>query len=95
MSSLTSALYGALVVYLGGWFFNLWTGNFSLLLFVLTMVTLGYWLAERFHFRPARLAAAATLERQDIARRTELAKQGIEKVDGDLKEAQQKLLMQP
>jgi signal peptidase I len=95
MSSLTSALYGALVVYLGGWFFNLWTGNFSLLLFVLTVVTLGYWLAERFHFRPARLAAAATLERQDIARRTELAKQGIEKVDGDLKEAQQKLLMQP
>jgi signal peptidase I len=95
MSSLTSALYGALAVYLGGWFFNFWTGNFSLLLFVLTVVTLGYWLAERFHFRPARLAAAQSLERQDIARRAQLAKQGIEKVDGDVDEAKQKLLMQP
>ena len=34
MSSLTAALYGALVVYLGGWFLGFWTGNFSLLLFL-------------------------------------------------------------
>ena len=40
MSSLTAALYGALVVYLGGWFLGYWTGNFSLLLFVLTAVVL-------------------------------------------------------
>ena len=42
MSSLTAALYGALVVYLGGWFLGHWTGNFSLLLFMLTTVTLLY-----------------------------------------------------
>jgi signal peptidase I len=95
MSSLTGALYGALVVYLGGWFVGAWTGNFSLLLFVLTVVTLAYWLAERFHFRPARLAAAARLEQQDAARRAELTRLGIEKVDGDVQEAKQKLLMQP
>ena len=95
MSSLTGALYGALVVYLGGWFVGAWTGNFSLLLFVLTTVTLAYWLAERFHFRPARQAAAARLEQQDTARRAELARLGIEKVDGDLQEARHKLLMQP
>jgi signal peptidase I len=95
MSSLTGALYGALVVYLGGWFVGAWTGNFSLLLFILTSVTLAYWLAERFHFRPARLAAAAHLEQQDASRRAELARLGIEKVDGDVLEAKQKLLMQP
>ena len=39
MSALTGALYGALIVYLGGWFVGYWTGNFSLLLFLLTVVT--------------------------------------------------------
>jgi signal peptidase I len=95
MSPLTAALYGALIVYLGGWFLGRWTGNFSLLLFVLTMVTLLYWLAERFHFKPARAAAAASLEQQDAARRQELARMGIEKVDGDVQEAKARLLMQP
>ena len=83
MSSLTGALYGALVVFLGGWFVGAWTGNFSLLLFILTSVTLAYWLAERFYFRPARAAAAANLASQDTTRRAELAKLGIDKVDGD------------
>lgn len=95
MSSLTAALYGALVVYLGGWFLGHWTGNFSLLLFLLTMVTLLYWIAERVRFRPSREAAAAELEKQDQARRAGLAKMGIEKVDGDVQEAKTKLLMQP
>jgi len=83
MSSLTAALYAALVIYLGGWFLNFWTGNFSVLLFTLTVVSLGYWLAERFHFKPQREAAARTLEQQDAARRADLARQGIEKVDGN------------
>jgi signal peptidase I len=95
MSSLTGALYGALVVYLGGWFFGFWTGNFSLLLFVLALVTFGYWLAERFRFKPAREAAAAALEQQQLARRAELAKMGIEQVDGDIAAAKHKLLVQP
>ena len=42
MSSLTAALYAALVAYLGGWFLGFWTGNFSVLLFTLTLVSLGY-----------------------------------------------------
>jgi len=95
MSSLTAALYGALLVYGGGWFLGYWTGNFSLLLFVMTLATLGYWLAERFVFKPRREAAAAALVEQDLARRTELAKQGIQRVDGDITEARAKLLMQP
>ena len=95
MSSLTAALYGALIVYLGGWFLGQWTGNFSLLLFMLTVVTLGYWLAERFRFKPAREAAAASLAQQDQARRAELSRMGIDKVDGDVEEAKSRLLMQP
>ena len=95
MSSLTAALYGVLIVYLGGWFLGFWTGDFALLLFVLTLVTSAFWLAERFHFKPRREAAAAALERQTAARRAELDKLGIEKVDGDITEARARLLMQP
>ncbi|RQP21649.1 signal peptidase I [Piscinibacter terrae] len=95
MSSLTGLFYGALVVYLGGWYLNKWTGNFSLLLFILTLVTFGYWLAEKFLFAPRRIAAAQNLEAQDAARRKDLARQGITKVDGDLEGAKRTLLMQP
>ena len=95
MSTLTAALYGVLVVYLGGWFFGYWSGNFALLLFALTLVTFVYWLAERFRFKPAREAAAITLRQQDSARRAGLAKMGIDKVDGDIEQAQRKLLAQP
>jgi signal peptidase I len=95
MSALTAALYGALVVYLGGWFLGYWSGNFSLLLFMLTVVTLFFWLGERFYFQPRREAAARSLEEQDAARRAELARMGIQRVDGDVAEARSKLLMQP
>ena len=95
MSTLTAALYSALIAYLGGWFLGFWTGNFSLLLFVLTVVTLAFWLAERFRFAPAREAAAIELEKQDAVRRAELTKMGIAKVDGNVAVARERLLMQP
>ena len=95
MGILTALLYGALLVYLGGWFQDRWIGDFSLLLFLLTVVTFAYWLAERFYFAPRRVAAAATLEKQDAARRADLARQGIAKVDDNLAEAKDKLLLQP
>jgi len=95
MGSLTGLLYACLVVYLGGWYFGKWTGNFSLLLFILTLVTLVYWLAERLHFAPRRALAADALEQQDAARRERLASQGIAKVDGDVSQARDTLLLQP
>ncbi len=95
MASLTAALYGALIVYLGGWFLGQWSGNFSLLLFMLALVTMCFWLAERFVFQPKRVAAAINLEQQDAARRALLAQQGISRVDGNIEEAKGKLLMQP
>ncbi|MBK7529558.1 signal peptidase I [Piscinibacter sp.] len=95
MGYLTGVLYGVLAFYLGGWYLGKWTGNFSLLLFILSVVTLAYWLAERFHFAPRRLVAARALEEQDTARRAQLAAQGISKIDTDLEPARERLLMQP
>jgi len=95
MGLLTGALYACLIVYLGGWYVGQWHGNFSLLLFVLTIVTLVYWLAERFRFKPARVRAAAALESNDTQRRAHLAAKGINKVDGDVAQARQRILAQP
>jgi signal peptidase I len=95
MSALTGILYAALVAYLGGWYVGRWTGNFALLLFVLTSVTMLYWLAERFYFAPARSKAAQTLVEGDAKRREALAAQGISRVDGDIEPARQQILQQP
>ena len=95
MSLITGVLYAILIAYLGGWYTGQWQGNFSLLLFLMTVVTLVYWLAERYKFKPAREAAAASLLEQDHARRAQLAAQGITQVDGDVSAARERLLMQP
>jgi signal peptidase I len=95
MGVLTGLLYACLGVFAAGWYFNKWSGNFSLLLFVLTVVTFAYWLAERFYFAPRRQLAVATFEQQDAARRAELARQGITRVDDNVAETRQALLMQP
>jgi signal peptidase I len=95
MGLLTAALYACLAVYGVGWYFNRWSGNFSLLLFILTVVTFLYWLAERFYFAPRRLAAVSTFEQQDAARRESLARQGITRVDDNVASTRQALLLQP
>ena len=95
MAALTGVLYALLVVFLGGWYFGSWTGNFSLLLLILTVVTFAYWLGERLVFAPRRQAAAANLEQQDAARRAKLAQQGITKVDDNVAPARERLLAQP
>ncbi|QDL55420.1 signal peptidase I [Rhodoferax aquaticus] len=95
MQALTSVVLGAFVLYAGSWYFGAVEGNFALLLFLATVVTGIYWLAERFYFLPQRQAAAAALEAHDLHRRAELDKLGIKQVDGDIAQARQKLLMQP
>lgn len=92
---LTGLLMAALVLYLLGWFFDKWIGNFSLLLFLLSAITFPYWLAERYRFKPQREAAAAALVKQAAERRERLKEQGIEQVDGDVETARQSLLRQP
>jgi signal peptidase I len=95
MQVLTSAVLAAFVGYVGAWYFGILEGNFALLLFLATVVTGLYWLAERFYFLPQRQQAAAALQAQDIERRAELSRLGIAKVDGDVTEAKNKLLAQP
>ena len=95
MGALTGVLYALLGLFLGGWYLGYWSGNFALLLFVLSVVTFGYWLAERLVFLPRRKAAAATLEAQDAERRAKLGQLGIAKVDGDLDAANRAVLAQP
>ncbi|WP_137896435.1 signal peptidase I [Ramlibacter sp. 2FC] len=95
MAVLTSIILAAFVGYAGAWYFGLLEGNFALLLFLATLVSGLYWLAERLHFLPRRRRAAEALEAQAVQRRAELGKMGITQVDGDVAEARQRLIMQP
>ncbi|HUR87812.1 MAG TPA: signal peptidase I [Ramlibacter sp.] len=95
MPFVTAAILAGFVAYAGAWYFNALEGNFALLLFVATLVTGLYWVAERVWFLPRRRDAAATLEAQSASRRNELASKGITQVDGDVSQARQRILMQP
>ena len=95
MQALTAAVLAAFVGYAGSWYFGYVEGNFALLLFVASVVTGLYWLAERFYFLPEREKAAIALEAADIQRRADLATKGITQVDGNITEAKQRILMQP
>ena len=79
------------------WYTGKIEGNFALLLFAATVVTGLYWLAERLYFLPRRRAAAIGLQETAAARRAELARQGIEKLDNEesIEQARQQLLLQP
>ena len=95
MPVLTGAILAAFAAYAGAWYLGMVEGNFALLLFLATIVTGLYWLAERLYYLPRRREAAATLEAQAAQRKVELAARGIAPVDNDLAAARQRLLMQP
>jgi signal peptidase I len=95
MSALTGAVLAAFVGYAAAWYFGVVEGNFALLLFLATVVTGLYWVAERMYFLPQRRKAAAALETNAAERRAGLAAKGITQIDGDVAQARQRLLMQP
>jgi signal peptidase I len=99
MQILTTAILAAFAAYVGAWYFGALEGNFALLLFLATVVTGAYWLAERFVFMPRRRRAADTLAASMASRREELARQGIDKVDGAdeaaVAEGRARILAQP
>ncbi|UUZ71567.1 signal peptidase I [Polaromonas sp. P1(28)-8] len=95
MSSITALVLAAFVGYGGAWYLGAVEGNFSLLLFLATVVTGIYWLAERFYFLPQRRKAVAVLEQTAAKRQAELAKMGISQVDSNVSEARTRLIMQP
>ena len=95
MSSITAVVLAAFVGYGAAWYFGAVEGNFALLLFLATVVTGIYWLAERFYFLPQRRQAVAALETNALKRQAELAKMGIAQVDDNTREARARLIMQP
>ena len=95
MQTLTAAVLAAFVAYVGGWYFGAVEGNFALLLFMASVVTGVYWLAERFYFLPQRVQAAEKIEAADVARRADLNKLGIAQVDGNVADAKAAVLAQP
>ncbi|KQT08819.1 signal peptidase I [Ramlibacter sp. Leaf400] len=96
MPILTAAVLAAFAGYSAAWYMGFLEGNFALLLFLATLVTGFYWVAERFWFLPQRRRGAEAVAVQAHERRTQLAAQGIAQVDGpDVEQTRQKLLMQP
>ncbi|MDM0043566.1 signal peptidase I [Variovorax dokdonensis] len=95
MPFITSIILAAFAGYIGAWYFGAVEGNFALLLFLATVVTGLYWLAERLYFLPRRRKAASNYERNLAERTDELARQGIRQTDTVDPKAQERLLMQP
>lgn len=96
MQTFTSAVLAAFAGYAGAWYFGLVEGNFALLLFLATVVSGLYWLAERFWFLPRRREAAQAMQTQAEQRRATLAAQGITQTDNvDLSAARERILAQP
>lgn len=86
MPTVTSLVLGAFVAYCAAWYFNAVQSNFSLILFIATILTGIYWVLERLIFLPGRAKAAATIESQAVARQAELAKMGISQTEMHAKE---------
>jgi signal peptidase I len=95
MPFLTAAVLAAFVGYAVAWYLELVEGNFALLLFMATIVTGIYWVAERLWFLPQRRRAAAALEAGAVERNARLSAQGVAPVDAQLAEARQRVLAQP
>ena len=66
MQWITAAVLAAFVGYIAAWYSGSIEGNFALLLFLATLVTGVYWVAERLYFWPKRRAAAVALEQAAI-----------------------------
>src|SRR4030095_14316382 len=75
--------------------FELVEGNFALLLFLATIVTGLYWVAERLWYLPRRRRAAAELVANSAQRDARLSSQGVAAGHEDLEQARQKILAQP
>ena len=95
MATLTAFVLAAFVGYAGSWYLGMIEGNFALLMFMATVVTGIYWLAEQFYFLPQRKAAAEALQAQADKRTAELHAQGITQTDVNVAEAKERLYMQP
>ena len=95
MPFITAAVLAAFVGYAGAWYFEVVEGNFALLLFLATIVTGVYWIAERLYYLPQRRREARELEQRSAQRNARLSEQGVAPVDPQIAEARQKIMAQP
>ena len=95
MSVITAFVLGAFATYIGSWYLGFIEGNFALLLFIASVVTGVYWLAERFYFLPARLKNVQDLRDQAHSRDTQLRTLGITPQEADMSAHHEELARQP
>ncbi|MGQ0708373.1 MAG: signal peptidase I [Rhodoferax sp.] len=95
MQAITAVVLAGFAAYVGAWYVGTIDGNFALLLFIATVITGVYWVAERVYFLPLRRRTAVALEQADVARRAELQRMGIAQVDGNVQETVARVMAQP
>lgn len=95
MSSLTSLVLATFVAYALAWYVGVVEGNFSLMMFLATVVTGAYWLAEKLYFWPRRMRAAQQWLSEHTKRQETLAAQGVKTDNVDAEETRQQLMAQP
>ena len=97
MSTLTAIVLSGFVAYAIGWYSGRIEGSFALLLFLATVVSGVYWLAEQLFYLPRRRAAAMQLDAQHASRLVELKNQGITAADNEeaFHRSREELLRQP
>jgi signal peptidase I len=81
---ITAVLLASFVGYLFAWYFGLVEGNFALVLFISTVLTGIYWIAEKIYFLPQRRLAANTLFVADNERRLSMQAQGLRVDESDI-----------
>jgi len=95
MGAVTGLVLAGFAAYGLGWYMGLIEGNFALLLFLATVVTGAYWVAEKWVFLPRRRQAAENLAAEHARRSADLDKMGIRGDNADIAAASTKLLAQP
>lgn len=95
IKNITAALLFAFLGYIALWYFEKVEGNFSFFLFLATVITGVYWIAEKVYFFPARKKVALILKTTDQERREKLMAQGIDQGATDIDNRVQQALAQP
>src|SRR5574344_3004078 len=95
MPAITAVLLAAFFGYIASGYLGMVEGNFALLMFLATLVTGLYWVAEKLFFWPRRRRAAEKLQQEAAERAAQLQRQGISAHDIHVQEGQQRILRQP
>ena len=95
MSVITAFVLGAFATYIGSWYLGYTEGNFALLLFLASVVTGIYWLAERYYFLPMRLKNLQDHQEQAQSRETQLRNLGITPQETDKSAVHEEMVRQP